>query len=60
MPLPSLEELLSRARAELDTEYDALSREVRHIVEDLKRRRLAEIDELVNRFVEELKRVGSS
>ncbi len=58
MPLPSLDELLSRARGELDAEYEALKREVGHIAEDLKRRRLAEIDELVKWFASELARVG--
>ncbi len=58
MPLPRLDELLSEARAQLEREYENLVREVRHIAEDVKRRRLAELDELVSWFASELRRIG--
>ncbi|AEM39824.1 apolipoprotein AI [Pyrolobus fumarii 1A] len=59
MPLPSLDELLRDARNELDREFDALKRELQHVADDVKKRRLAEVDELVNWFASELKRIGS-
>ena len=58
MPLPSLDELLGEARNQLEREYENLVREVRHIAEDVKRRRLAELDELVSWFASELRRIG--
>ena len=58
MPLPSLDELLSEARSEIEREFETLRREVEHIAEDVKKRRLSELDELVAWFSSELSRIG--
>ncbi len=58
MPLPSLDELLNEARSEVEREFENLRREVEHIAEDVKKRRLAELDELVSWFSSELSRIG--